>query len=413
MILKQIIVCLFGVLFCYSCVAEVKTYPTLFKASKRLVAPYGVCTHINRKGDMWEFDTKENDLAKINGLGVSFIRTDFDWGYCQPNKSKPNSFVHHDNMMEAVCNQKLDVLGIFSSPRSRTDKQWDVYVADVVGHYQSSVKYWEVINEADLWHRRQSNFTPEDYVSILKTAYPIIKKENRKAKVLFSGISNVNMGFIEKVFEQNVADYFDIMNIHWYANKNNEPESFFEYFEKLHSIMNKYHVKKNVWLTETGCTTASGYADEDTQARRLPRIFLISYACGIDKVFWYKSRSRELTDDSEDFYGLWHKDYQPKPVYYAYKMLVGMCPSGSTRPQITRIGDIFMAKWKQPKGQQVTALWTSKGTETFGLNSVPANVYDIMGNKVNIQSNAVTVSPSVIYLLGKVDFKLEDDVDKI
>ena len=180
----------------------------------------------------WEFDTKENDLAKINGLGVSFIRTDFDWGYCQPNKSKPNSFVHHDNMMEAVCNQKLDVLGIFSSPRSRTDKQWDVYVADVVGHYQSSVKYWEVINEADLWHRRQSDFTPEDYVSILKTAYPIIKKENRKAKVLFSGISNVNMGFIEKVFEQNVADYFDIMNIHWYANKNNEPESFFEYFEK-------------------------------------------------------------------------------------------------------------------------------------------------------------------------------------
>ena len=383
--------------------AEVKTYPTLFKASKRVVAPYGVCTHINRKGDMWEFDTKENDLAMINSLGVNFIRTDFDWGYCQPDKNKPISFSHHDNMMEAVCNQELDVLGIFSSPRSRNDKQWDTYVADVVSHYQSSVKYWEVINEADLWHRRQPDFTPDDYVSILKSAYPIIKNANRKATVLFSGISNVNLGFIEKVFEQDVADYFDIMNIHWYANKNNEPESFFEYFEKLHSIMNKYHVNKPVWFTETGCTTALGYADEDTQARRLPRIFLISYACGMDKVFWYKSRSRELTGDSEDFYGLWHKDYTPKPAYYAYKTLVKMCPSGSIRPKITRKGNVYFARWKQPKGQQVTALWTSKGVETLGLNSASVNAYDMMGNKLNMQSNTIVVSPSITYIIGKVE----------
>ena len=402
--MRQIIVFLLCVLFCHSCVAEVKTYPTLFKASKRVVAPYGVCTHINRKGDMWEFDTKENDLAKIRSLGSSFIRTDFDWGYCQPDKSKLISFSHHDNMMEAVCNQKLDVLGIFSSPRSRTDKQWDAYVADVVSHYQSSVKYWEVVNEADLWHRRQPDFTPDDYVKILKTAYPIIKKGNRKAKVLFSGISNVNLGFIEKVFEQNVADYFDIMNIHWYANKNNEPESFFEYFEKLHSIMAKYHINKSVWFTETGCTTAAKYANEDTQARRLPRIFIISMACGMDKVFWYKSRSRELTDDSEDFYGLWHKDYQPKPAYFAYKTLVKMCPSGSTRPLITRMGDVFVAKWKQPKGTNITAMWTTKRAKTVDLKSFPDTVFDIMGNKVNIQSTAIAVSPSVIYLLGKVEF---------
>jgi hypothetical protein len=124
----------------------------------------------------------------------------------------------------------------------------------------------------------------------------------------------------------------------------------------------------------------------------------------VEKVFWYKSRSRELSEGPEDNYGLWHKDYSLKPAYYAYKTLVEMCPSGSTRPQITRIGDVFVAKWKQPKGTNITAMWTAKGAETVDLNSFPDKVYDIMGNKVNIQSNAITVSPSIMYFWGKVEF---------
>lgn len=404
--MKKVSLFLFYVLLCYSCIAKEETYQLLFKSSKRIVSPYGVCTHINRKGEMWEFDTKENDLMRINSVGANFIRTDFDWGYCQPDKEKPISFSHHDRMMEAVRIQNLDVLGILSSPRLRADKLWDAYVANLVDHFQLSVKYWEVINEADLWHRRQPDFSPDDYVRILRTAYPIIKKNSGKAKVVFSGISNVNLEFTEKVFEQNVADYFDIMNVHWYANKNNEPESFFEYFEKLHSLMNKYHIDKPVWFTETGCTTAENYADEDTQARRLPRIFLISFACGMDKVFWYKSRSRELTDDSEDFYGLWHKDYQSKPAYYAYKTLVNMCPSGSTRPKIMRKDNVYVATWKQPKGKYVTAPWTSKGKEPVNVKSFKGDVYDINGRRLSLNSDRMEVSPSVLYFVSDKKFDI-------
>ncbi len=84
------------------------------------------------------------------------------------------------------------------------------------------------------------------------------------------------------------------MNVQRYNNKSSEPEELLEYFQRLHDKLEIYGVKKPVWLTECGCFTAEGRTSEEVQANRLPRIFLISYAYGIDKVFWYKSRSREI-----------------------------------------------------------------------------------------------------------------------
>lgn len=386
------------------CMAK-EQYHVLFKSSNRLVEPYGICTHINRVGPEWEFDSREKDLSLIQSVGATFIRTDFDWGYCQSDKEKTVSFSHHDQMMRPVDSLSLQMLGILSSPKPGNFEGWVNYVTKTTSHYKKRVRYWEVINEADLWHRRQPDYRASDYVRELKTASPIIKKGNKYAKVLFSGISNVNLGFIEKVFDENVSECFDIMNIHWYANKKNEPETFFEYFMKLHSIMQEYDINKPVWLTETGCTTSEDYADEETQARRLPRLFLISFACGVEKVFWYKSRSRELSEGPEDNYGLWHKDYTPKPAYYAYKTLTQMCPSKSTRPQIQRKGNVYIATWKQPNGKKVSAIWTSKGIEKIGVANVPQKIFDYLGNEVEVFDSTIVVSPIVQYCFGNFTVK--------
>lgn len=398
--MKSFFLAFFSIILCTGCEANTE-FPVLFKAPKRLVSPYGVCTHVNRIGPMWEYESKEKDLTMICNVGAEFIRTDIDWGYCQPELTKSFSFSHHDKMMHSVDSLQLITLGILSSPKIGHFNEWKEYVSQVTSHYKSHINYWEVINEADLWHRRQPGYSAYDYSIELKTASQLIRGVNKKAKILFSGISNANVGFIEKVFAQEITSCFDIMNIHWYSNKSNEPESFFDYFKHLHDIMQLYKVDKPVWFTETGCTTSSGYADENMQARRLPRIFLISFACGIDKVFWYKSRSRELSDDSEDHYGLWHKDYTPKPAFYAYKILTRMCPSGSTRPKITKKGNIYIAVWKQPKGKNVTALWTSKGVETVKIKSFVGDIYNINGNKMSVDSGSVNVSTSIQYLVSR------------
>lgn len=388
-----------ALLLCVGCKAE-EDYPVLFRSSAKLSEPYGLCTHINRKGDMWEFDSKERDMKMTNRVGANFIRTDFDWGYCQPEKDKPLSFIHHEDMMNAVVTQQLNVLGILSPVWDNRYTQWLDYVSKTVRTFKRRVYYWEVINEADRWHLRDSSFIPTDYVRTIRDTYPLIRKENKNAKVLFTSITDIKGNFLEEVLDSGVADYCDIMNFHFYVNLKTEPEYLFKYFKDIKSLFDKYSIRKPVWLTETGCTSAKGYADEDIQAKRLPRTFLISFACGIEKVFWYKTRAAERTDHFEDHFGIWHKDYTPKPAFYSYKTLIQMCPSGSTRPQITKKGNVYMAVWKQPQGKYVTALWTSKGTETVNAKSYVGDIYDIKGDKISFDSEKIDVSTSILYCIS-------------
>ena len=344
---------------CYACASEYETYSSLFICSKKLNNPYGICTHINRTGNRWEYDTRDKDLTMIDSVGASWIRTDFDWTpYLQKDMKGAFSYRHHDEMMESVKKLGKSMFGLLVPPRKKTQyDDWKIYIANVVDRYKDQVKYWEVINEADIRFKNPiwSWFKATDYVELLKSGSQTIRKHDKKAKVLFSGIANTDRNFVDSVFSSGV--------------KNSEPEDLLDYYVRLDEKLNKYGIKKPVWLTECGTSTAKGWATEETQAMRLPRIYLISFACGMDKVFYYKSRSCELdTFEIEDHYGFLHKDYTPKPAFYTYQTLTKMCPNKSTRPKLERHGNVYIASWKRPDKKKAWALWTSKKDETINLD---------------------------------------------
>lgn len=385
-----------------SCQAETERISPLFNCSKRLDNPYGICSHINRTGNFYEFDTREQEMKIITSLGASYIRTDFDWNICQQDEGGTFSYEQHDVMMSTI-NGKVNVLGILtpSTPR-RPLNNWNVYIEKTVNHYKDLIHCWEIINEANLVNRRIPDFSCIEYVSMLKTAYKTIKKFSPSAYVLYSGLSDFSDGYYEKSLDYGAGDFFDIMNVHGYANKETEPEDLIKRMKLLREIMSKYNLNKKVWLSETGCSSVSHWASEDIQNKRLPRIFLVSFALGVEKVFWYKTRSNELKEnDSECHYGLCHNNYSPKPAFYAYQALVKMCPNGSTRPIMKRQGDIYSATWKRPDGKNVWALWTSKSEEEIDLKiKGKYKIYDLKGNEICQDGNVFNVSPSVIYIVG-------------
>ena len=102
---------------------------------------------------------------------------------------------------------------------------------------------------------------------------------------------------------------------------------------------------------------------EAEQAHRVPRLYLIAFSYGIDKVFWYNLRSREkdLTY-SEDNFGLLHRDLSDKPAMKAYRTLTEMCPDGSERPQLAVTDGLYHAKWHKPDGTEMHALWAPTGS---------------------------------------------------
>lgn len=148
---------------------------------------------------------------------------------------------------------------------------------------------------------------------------------------------------------------------------------------------------------------ASNYFKEELeQARRLPRIFIMSFANGVDKVFWYNFRSAEISNnDRESHFGLVHKNLTPKKSYYAYETITKMLPDGSTYPKLYVEGDVYAASWIDSQKRPVWAVWRRKGKkmEKISLDK-NSECYDLFGKKINVSSK-FDISENVVYFVGQ------------
>ena len=162
-------------------------------------------------------------------------------------------------------------------------------------------------------------------------------------------------------------------------------------------------LKGNI-IFQTRMYTKISSDKESEQARRVPRFYLIAFAYGIDKVFWYNLRSREkdLTY-SEDNFGLLHRDLSDKPAMQAYRTLTEMCPDGSERPKLEVTDGLYHAKWHKPDGTEMHALWAPTGNKTVRIQKHShIKVYDHLGNLVNPKGKTLNVKEGVYYVEGDI-----------
>ncbi len=105
---------------------------------------------------------------------------------------------------------------------------------------------------------------------------------------------------------------------------------------------------------------AAPYVDtEAEQAKRIARVHLIAFSCGVEKVFWNGLRSSENDPKRKrDWSGLYRKDFSPKPAARAYKTLTTLLPSGSGRPELSIRDGVYLAHWIAADGRNVWAVWS-------------------------------------------------------
>lgn len=406
---RKVVVCCCCLVLCFSCTSQ-EVYP-LFPCTKLLDNPYGVCSHVTRKGVDWEF---RNDLLYICNMAcASYVRSDID--YYDPSAIKSSFYHKYDSLVSSLSKHNMSLLGIISPPwrgtawRDRT--KFNLYVDDFARRYGDNVHYWEFLNEINLFSK-DHNYLANRYTSSLKDCNKILKKHNNKCKILLSGLGELSDGFLEKLCEKGACKYFDIMNFHSYK----KPEELPKYFRYIKYCMDSYGWSKPVWITEEGMHTANlgnrNLSLEDEQAKRVARLFLISFAYGVDKVFWYNLRSFEnKTDNPEDHFGILHKDLSTKPAFYAYKTLTSLCPPGSTRPNLHINGNLYVSHWKTPKGNRVWAIWSLNGKKEIAIKKTigKCQLFNYLGEKVNpASSNSLVVNSGVTYIVGDRYFKISD-----
>ena len=140
---------------------------------------------------------------------------------------------------------------------------------------------------------------------------------------------------------------------------------------------------------------------EDEQARRVARIYLLAFAYGIDRVFWYNFRSKETDmSEKEDCFGFIHADFSDKPSMRAYRTLTRFCPDGSTRPTLKSNDNIFRAQWVTPDKHVVRAIWSPYQDLSYSYKISPkATVYNHLGEIVRCIDNKLMLSDAVLFIV--------------
>lgn len=148
----------------------------------------------------------------------------------------------------------------------------------------------------------------------------------------------------------------------------------------------------------------SNRVSESLQAARMPRLYILSYALGVDKVFAYC-----LRDKSENQgYGITHSTMSPKPVFYTLKTLSEKMPSGSSRPVVKTYNNQYIASWNKPDGKKVFCVWSNwVGRSSQITVSGNARYYD--ENDKKVCKKQFHLSPKVTYIEGATSVEFEYD----
>ena len=150
---------------------------------------------------------------------------------------------------------------------------------------------------------------------------------------------------------------------------------------------------------ETNVSTVSN------QGVFLPQAYLLAFAFGVERYFWYEFQAPERDDeDKEHHFGIVGQKLAPKPAYHAYKTLTRARPTGSTGDSFEITNGVCAASWTRPDGKRGWALWTPQAPKnaTLECDGEVADAFDYLGGAVARPSGSskLTFRPEILYLVG-------------
>lgn len=269
------------------------------------------------------------ELSRIFPLlreaGVTMVRAFPEWPGIQPAYGRWE-WSASDKLVALARENKIKLLGIYcylapwaSSGGTRRFpikdiRYWREYVEGVTARYKDEIQHWEVYNEFNSGAFAQ-NATPKDYAELVKTAWDAAKKVNPSCKIGI-GCASVAVAFLEQTIQAGASGCFDFVSVHPYelldvAVNGREP-TYLRMAANLRAMLKKNAQRDDIelWVTEVGYSNK----DERLQADALVKAYVLSFAQGIEKVFWFEAKGPYGLD-------IIRPDWSKRPSYVALQTM--------------------------------------------------------------------------------------------
>ena len=301
-----------------------------------------------------------NQLDAYQSIGAKWIRFDFTWSDIQSGGPTSYTWANYEKVVNAATARGIHVLGVLGySPAwarpsdCNSDKcppanvsDYATFAAATVAHFAPlGVHAWEIWNEPNVSVFWQPKPNPAQYTALLKAAYSKIKATDPSAAVVTGGTAAVDttsdgmnlspFDFVKAMYLAGAKGSFDALGHHPYcfvalATKCPNGYSVSSAWSQMSTspknlvgLMQYFgDGSKKIWGTEFGAPTNG--ADALTEAQQAT---MITNAYALWKtysftgpLFIYTFRDPGTNPaNSEDWFGIVHNDWSPKPAFDAYK----------------------------------------------------------------------------------------------
>jgi hypothetical protein len=370
----------------------------------------------------------ESQLKMLQRMGIKWSRAMSPSPFCRWNVAEPqdDQFVWYDNEL-----QKASSYGITTMCTIGTNdhwpawadngglpnlQKWGEFVGQLVGHYQSSIKYWEV------WNESYAAFTPKFYAQMLKVAADAIEATDPTAKIVGMGgdppqyILDVIAALETQYPSWDWKQHIDVLSTHDYPG-GIPPES-------LQPIINTYGLP--VWNTEAGAWDLGFYQGVNSNfvawgknlwphidasryyegmigaANELTGNFLRTIASGQTNYFYYDSRIYAAPNYFARHPTMLDYDGTLKTKGIAYAIAGSLVDHSVGLGNASPDPNSFILVFDKSTGP-VAALFSSDRRPrqiTLGLAPSQFQVLDMMGNGVSIVGSTVPYGRIPVYIKG-------------
>ena len=322
--------------------------------ARRLVAPGPQGQDVSRsQGFRWGLHANRwgrgaegpFELDRMQAMGVGWIREEFD---SVPNDESDTLYANaarrgmrilpllqKSNALPADVNEYANVVAAFARRYGPGGDFWSGH-PELASSLAST--HFEVYNEPyGDWY---GPVEPARFASLLRTVVPRARQANPQAKFLIP-VDRTPDGerhtWIDDLYraDPGLSELYDGVAMHPYSGNRapdqpNDPWGFVRIADAHNAIQSHGAGDKEFWITEVGWSTCPSdpewcvtEAQQAANMERLAELVRTRYTF-VDAVFYYHFIGFERDPaDSEDFFGLVHADFSPKPGFHALRRITG------------------------------------------------------------------------------------------
>jgi len=366
---------------------------------------------------------KEEKL--LDEMKCTWILNTFYWHRIEPEKDVFN-FSSYDLFVGYVKKQNKKIVGVlgygteYSYPEGKTKfyisqkmmPSFLHFVEETVRRYKGQVDVWSIWNEPNIsfW-----SGTDDEFYELTKLTAERIRKTDPNAYIIGGVFLRSPAKFIKKMHEAGGIKDLDALAFHPYAVN---PSGSMNVYDKFTKILSNINYSGPVWITEMGYPTGGWYPTK-VSLNKYPSYIVKTItgaaARGARALLWYEMADGvdkgKISLNSENHFGLVHKNFERKAGYWAYELCARFLPGSRYIPELPKRENIpsnivsfyFL---NDITGNNTLILWNDKKSiKKIDLNlASTALLHDIStGQNTPLPANAsvnITDKPLIITWQG-------------